>query len=86
MQVIFTHKNWQSLEEGAVTKTSFYGVQKVWFEPAEGLLCMLLQSGYVYEHALERDWEYIVMNDTTDGVYEYTAVDIDGRPKGYFRS
>ncbi len=83
MKVTFAHKDWQSLEEGAVTKTTFFGVQKVWFEPQEGLICLLLQSGWVYEHILERDWSYMVYDD--DDV-EYTAIDVDGRPKGYFRS
>ena len=83
MRVIFTHKDWKSLEEGAVTKTTFYGVQKVWFDPSDGLISLLLQSGYIYEHLLEREWEYLVMDDEEDS--DYLAVTTDGKPIGYFR-
>jgi hypothetical protein len=81
--VVFKHKDWKAVEEGQVTKTTFYGVQKVWFDPSEGMISLLLQSGWVYEHLLEREWEYQVLND--DG-NKALAVEADGNPRGYFRS
>jgi hypothetical protein len=83
MIVVFKHKDWQSVEEGEVTKTTFYGVQKVWFDPTEGMISLLLQSGWVYEHLLEREWEYQVLND--DGE-KMLATEVGGNPRGYFRS
>jgi len=82
MRAIFAHNDWTQLEEGAVTKTTFFGVQKVWFVPGAGLVSLLLQSGGVYEHALEPDWEYSVIDDTDD--IDYLAIDMAGEPKGHF--
>ena len=85
MRVVFKHRDWSNAPEGEAVKTTFLGVRKVWFEPEEGLICLLLQSGWVYEHELEREWEYAILNDECDD-YDYTAVDFDGKPRGYFRS
>ena len=83
MIVTLSHKDWKQVEEGGVTKTTFYGVKKVWFDPSEGLMSLLLQSGFVYEHELELSWDYAILPEIED---DYLAVDADGQPRGYFRS
>jgi hypothetical protein len=83
MIVKFSHKDWQSLEEGAVASTTFYGVQKAWVDPDDGILSLLLQSGWIYEHELERSWEYAIVAEDSD---DYHAVDANEAPRGYFRS
>jgi hypothetical protein len=84
MKVTFAHKDWKSLEEGAVTKTVFFGVQKIWFDPTEGIISLLLQSGWVYEHELERSWEYSITDNEED--VSAFATEVSGNPRGYFRS
>jgi hypothetical protein len=87
MRVVFSHKDWQSLEEGEVTKTTFYGVQKIWFDPSEGMISLLLQSGWVFEHLLEREWEYQVIPEEGGPEGEkMLATEVGGNPRGYFRS
>jgi hypothetical protein len=83
MIVKFSHKDWETVDEGAVVSTTFYGVQKVWVDPAYDLLSLLLQSGWVYEHELENEWEYAIIPEDGD---DYIAVDTDEQPRGYFRS
>jgi hypothetical protein len=83
MRVTFARKDWKSCEEGEVTKTTFFGVQKVWFDPTEGIISLLLQSGWIYEHELERSWEYTVLDDEDT---EAIATEVSGNPRGYFRS
>ena len=84
MIVKFNHKDWASTEEGSVVGTTFYGVRKVWFDSSDGIMSLLLQSGWVYEHELETSWEYAVLPEAEDDIV--SAVEVDGSPRGYFRS
>jgi hypothetical protein len=70
-------------EEGDVTKTTFYGVQKVDLFPENGTIGLLLQSGWYYEHYVEAGWTYHMIDEEID--QEMIAVTADGNPRGIFR-